>query len=480
MYGTRSPLLKLVVVLVVLAAAIFFIRIKKDTLVREGATFLQTMLSRETKLGIHIGKISGRVTGVIRFEDVTLEDPGLPEGLRVLFRAKRVEFRYRLWEFLTKNFQAKIIVNVTDPELYWRPNMQHRNDAPPFFYGLRDFLFTQRDRLNLHVKNLTLFTGTEGLVFPSIGMDYENDHFRIDVPLRHFQFGENDINTELKWRGHFKWGLLRSGDKLVGEMYTEGSVVNTQPLPWESRFNYTLTRDVLRLDKSTFLGGFELTGEAHFSDIDTADLSLRAKEYPIKNLEQFLGRGESNAYDGQLSMEARFRGPLDQLATEVNARLDGGRIGNGHFRSMTLHASGVYPTLTLSDSHLLMEDGTQMRFADQTVEFKQLFSTRTYRALITGTSQDNVSLGDWGFRRPIDENQQSEFLMEHSLGERARVQLRKYNETEQDRRVLEPAEQRDRQDMEVGFEFHLRPEDKLKYTVREDEQFVGVERKMSF
>ncbi len=480
MYGTRSPLLKLVLVLVVIAAAVFFIRIKKDTLVREGAIFLQTMLSRETKLGVRIGKVSGKVTGVIRFEDVTLEDPDLPEGLRVLFRAKRIEFRYRLWEFITKNFQAKIVVNVNDPELYWRPNMERRNDSPPFFYGLRDLLFTQRERLNLHVKNLTLYIGSEGPTIQNIGMDYESDRFRIDVPLRHFQLGENDVNVELKWRGYFKWGLLRADDKLVGEMYTEGSVVNTQPLPWESRFDYTLTREGLWLDNSTFFGGFQLTGEVLFSDINTADLSLKAHEYPIKNLEQFLGRGEPNAYDGRLSMEARFRGPLDQLATEVNARLEGGRMGGGHFQAMTLHASGVYPTLTLSDSHLLMEDGTQMRFADQTVEFRQLFSTRTYRALITGTSQDNVSLGEWGFKRPIDVNQRAEFLMEHSLGERARVQLRKYNETEQDRRILEPAEQRDRQDMEVGFEFHLRPEDKLKYTVREDEQFVGVERKMNF
>jgi len=452
---------------------------KKDALVREGATFLQNMLSRETKLGIRIGKISGKINGVVRFEDVTLEDPALPEGLRTLFRAKRVEFRYRLWEFLTKNFQAKLLVNVTDPELYWRPDMQRRNDSPPFFYGLRDLLLTQRERLSLRVKNLTFIAG-EGMKFPGIGMDYENDTFRIDVPLRHFQLGENDINTELKLRGRFEWGLLRSDDKLVGEMYTEGSVFNTQPLPWESRFDYTLTRDGIRMDNSTFLGGFQLTGEVRFGEKDTADILLSAKDYPIKNLEQFLGRGVPGAYDGQLSMEARLHGPLNELAAEVNARVDGGHIGTGNYRSMTLHASGVYPTLTLSDSHLLMEDGTQMRFADQPVELWELFSSHTYRTLITSASQENVSLGGWGFKRPIDENQQSEFLLERSLGQNAQLLVRKYNETDEDRRVMEPAEERDRQDMEVGFEFRLRPEDKLKYTVREDEQFVGVERKLSF
>ena len=121
-----------------------------------------------------------------------------------------------------------------------------------------------------------------------------------------------------------------------------------------------------------------------------------------------------------------------------------------------------------------------MHFADQTVELKELFSSHTYRSLISASAQENVSMGDWGFKRPIDENQQPEFLLERSVGQNAHLLLRKYNETEEDRRILEPNEQRDRQDMEVGFEFHLRPEDKVKYTVREDEQFVGVERKMSF
>ena len=160
MYGTRSFLLKAIVFLAVLGAALLFVRMKKDTLVREGANFLQSLLSHETKLDIRIGKISGRITGVIRFDDVALEDPNLPEGLRVLFRAKRVEFRYRLWEFLTKNFRTKIVVQVTDPELYLRPRA-HGSGPFSFFNTLRDLLLTQRQRLGLHVKNLTLYPGAD-------------------------------------------------------------------------------------------------------------------------------------------------------------------------------------------------------------------------------------------------------------------------------------------------------------------------------
>ena len=41
--------------------------------------------------------------------------PNLPEGLRTLFKAERVEVRYRLWEFITKNFRSKVGVTVLKP-----------------------------------------------------------------------------------------------------------------------------------------------------------------------------------------------------------------------------------------------------------------------------------------------------------------------------------------------------------------------------
>jgi hypothetical protein len=124
-----------------------------------------------------------------------------------------------------------------------------------------------------------------------------------------------------------------------------------------------------------------------------------------------------------------------------------------------------------------------MRFAEKTVEFPELFQSRTYRGLITSVTQENVTMGDWGFKRPVDQNNNPEFLMERSLGDRARLQLRKYNEADADRKLLEPAEAgtEDRRDVEAGFQYRLSGEDSVKYTLREEgEQFVGVERKVSF
>ncbi len=480
MSGTRKLLVKAVLLVAVFGLALALGRMKRDELIREGSHFLQGLASRESKIDVRVGKISGKLSGVIRFEDVRLEDPNLPAGMRVIFRAKRVEFRYRLWEFLTKNFRAKVAVDVKDPEFYWRPSVRLRSDPFPFFSWLRDLVLTQRQRLSLRISNLTVFAGVDKQPFGGISLVYEDDHFDVLVPLHHFQLLGNDMSTEVRLDGRLEWGLLKAEDRVTGQLWTEASVVNWQPLPSESRLDFTLTRGGMTVLSSDVLGGLELIGELRLEGEGEADLKLTARDYPIQNFQPFFSRGEQGSYDGHLTLDASFNGPLEALKTEADARIAGGKMGDQHYRTMVLHVTGVYPTLTLSDSHLLMEDGAQMKFAEKDVEFNDLFSMRTYRSLVLGTSQDSVTFGDWGFRRPFDENQNPEFLMERSLGKHGAVQFRKYNETEPERKVLEPVGEAEKQDVEVGFHYKLRGDDTIKYTVREDEQFVGVERKMSF
>lgn len=476
----RRLLLKIVLLAAVFTAALAFGRMKKDALVEEASVFLQKLLSRESKIDIRVGRVSSNLTGMIAFEDVRLEDPALPAGMKVFFRARRIEFRYRLWEFITKNFRAKIAIDVLDPEVFWRPSVEMRSDPFPFLGWLRDAVLMQRQRLSLRVRNLTLFLGPEKNPVEGIALDYDENRLEMRVPVRHLPFLENDLNTEIRLTGDIRWGLMKEEDKVTGRLETQGTVLNWQPLPWESHLNFTLTREGVAVDSSDLLGGFELTGSLRLRGETRADLELTARDYPLKNFEPFFGRDEESAYDGHLTLDARLTGPLDALKTQADARIEGGKMGDRHYKAMVLHGNGVYPTLTLSDSHLVMEDGAQMKFADRTVEFQELLNTRTYRGLVMGTSQEAVTFGDWGFRRPFDENQNKEFLMERSLGKRASVQFRKYNENDPERRLLEPAGEAEKQDVEVGFQYRLLGDDTIKYRVREDEQFVGVERKMSF
>ena len=72
-----------------------------------------------------------------------------------------------------------------------------------------------------------------------------------------------------------------------------------------------------------------------------------------------------------------------------------------------------------------------------------------------------------------DSPDDEEILMQKSFGDKASLNFRKFKDEE----VISSDEPHD---MQVGFEYRLRSKDSLKMEFRDQEQFVGVERKMKF
>ena len=106
-------------------------------------------------------------------------------------------------------------------------------------------------------------------------------------------------------------------------------------------------------------------------------------------------------------------------------------------------------------------------------EFRDLFREKTYEKLVSEAAQDTVVWGDWEFKRPGGTEDPSQFLIQRSLGENTRLHFREYKPEER-------LDYFETSQAEVGLEYRLRPKEFLKLQLREDEKFVGVERKMRF
>ena len=115
-----------------------------------------------------------------------------------------------------------------------------------------------------------------------------------------------------------------------------------------------------------------------------------------------------------------------------------------------------------------------MRIADKTLEARELFKEKTYETLVSEAQQETVVWGDWELSRQKDERDQPEFIMQRSFGDKTNVHFTKFSTDEK------PVEPRESKNMEVGFEYRLRAKDSLKFELRDDEEFVGIERKMKF
>ena len=261
---------------------------------------------------------------------------------------------------------------------------------------------------------------------------------------------------------------------MTGQITTEGTVINWRPLAEEAKLVFDISRRSFRVNTINFLGGIEITGQVDIANDYNVDLNLKAENYPLANLSPFFGFEKGAVSRGRLDMATHFHGSLWAPAVESRWRIYEGWLGKKAFKAMDVTAEGVYPTVRITNSRILLDDGSSMRIADRTLEARELFKEKTYETLVAEAQQDTVVWGDWELSRQKDSSDRPEFMMQRSFGDKTNVHFTKFSTEDK------PAESRDSKTMEAGFEYRLRDKDSLKFELRDNEEFVGVERKVKF
>jgi hypothetical protein len=460
-----------------LAAVVFFfvLKAKKETLVRDCLDFLQSQFNRSADFQFTIGKVRGHLSGFVELEDVEVRRPWLPGEEAVIFKAKDIRLRYRLLDFLSKKFDSKVEIALKSPEIRWRPRVGMRRTEFPFLEWLKEWVVAQKDVFVIRAEDLTVVYGSGGERFEGVELFYEKNHVTADVPIRHWPLSDQDVSTTLRVDARMEEALHPRNRLFSGTMRTEGTVVNWRPVPQESSFDFIFSEQAFEVVSSSLFGGVEITGKIDFTKDNEMDFEIRAGNFPLSNFGPLMNWDPHLPQPGRLDLEARFKGDVFAPLVEAHARIDRGWAGRA-FKTLEVNVSGAYPTVRLSDSRIVLEDGTTMAIAPSVLEIGELFKSDTYKALITHAEQETVVMGSWQFSRIRDIKDQPEFLAERSLGENARVQFRKYNE---ESNPFTASESQTSQ-MELGFEVGPKSKDSLKVALRDEGEFVGVERKVSF
>lgn len=472
--GWFKALIRLGLVILLVGSLFLFLEQRKEALLKKCTRILESSLSQSTDYKIQIGKVSGHLTGLIVFKDIKVEKPWLLSGEESVFKADEIRFRYNWRDFFSKNFSSKIEITVTKPVVYWKPRASVKKPDFPFLTWMRDWVAAQKDHFEVNINSMTLVFGYQNREIKGIDIFYKDNTFRAEAPLSHIRLGASDLSSVIKFEGHFEPGAVIEKDLLRGKITTEGSVINWKPLPYESQFDFEFSREGFQMNSSNFLGGGEATANVDFTNDYAVDIQAKAQNYPLMNLDPFFGFGGNVGSQARLDAAVHFHGSPWAPSVEARCRIYEGWISKKAFKAMDINVQGVYPTVRLTDSHILLEDGSSMRIADKTLEVNELFRGKTYETLVSEAQQDTVVWGDWELSRQKGDNDRPEFMMQRNLGSKADVYVTKFTANEK------PIESRESKDMEVGFEYHLRAKDSLKVELRNDEEFVGVERKMKF
>lgn len=471
--GKRRFLIKGFLLACLAGSIFFFLQNRREILLNESRHFVESLISRGTDFNVKIGSMSGNLFGFVSFQDVEARESWFGQEVPPAFKAKEIQLHYRFLDFLSKKFDSDIELTVRNPEIRWAPRIRLKKPNFPFMRWMHEWAVSRRRQLVIRVEDLSFIFGVDRKEMKGIDIFYKNNSFQLEIPISHISMAESDVTSLLKVKGHLA-RLPDGNDALIGHIHTEGTVINWKPLPEESKFDFIFTEDYFRLVSSNFLGGIGVTGEVDFKDDFDLDFSIEALAYPLDNLSSFLAADAAFKLQGHMDLDIQFTG--SPWAPQVNGRtrIYRGWVSRRDFKAMDLNMAGVYPTVKLEGSRILMEDGTAMRLADRTLEVKDLFKEKTYESLVAEAQQETVVWGDWEFSRPKDAQDQSEFLMQRVLGDKARVHLREYNDRN------EAFDSIDSKRVEVGFEYRLRSKDSLKLELREDEEFVGIERKLKF
>lgn len=472
--GNIKALVKIGLIILIASGLFFFVKHRKEALVRQCTGLLQSSLSHGTDYKITIGKISGHLAGFISFKDVKVERAWLPYNEEPVFRAEEIRLNYNWLDFFSKNFTSKMEIIMTKPVVAWKPRVGLTKPEFPFITWMRDWAIAQKDHFLIRIKSMTLLFGVEKKEIQGIDILYEDNVFHAEVPLSHIRLGKSDLSSVIKFEGRFDTGNNLKKDSLQGQLTTEGTVINWKPLPYEAEFKFDFSKDGIHLSSSNFLGGAEVLGQIDFSNDYASDLTVKAQNYPLINLDPFFGFGKEVDTNGKMDIEIHFQGSPWAPNVESRCRITDSWLSKKEFKAIDVNVQGVYPTVRLANSHILLKDGSSMRIADKSLEVQELFKGKTYESLISEAQQDKVVWGDWELSRQTDSESRPEFMMQRNLGDKANVYVTKFSTKDK------PIESNETKDMEVGFEYHLRAKDSLKVELRDNEEFVGVERKMKF
>lgn len=463
--------------IVISVGVFFFLHFKKEALTLRCQKAVSALFRRQTDLDVSVARVRGHFLGAVTLEGVRVEAPWLPEGERTLFEAETIRVQYRFLDFLSKKFDSKILVTVQKPRIVWVPRIRLRQNGFPFLSWMREWALSGLQNLQVEAEDLEIRFGEEKKSVRGIRASFSRESFHLEVPLTHATVGRFDVTSSVHVRGWYEPGSESRSDVLRGELVTEGTVVNWKPVDAEAHCDLLLSSDEIRLTSADFLGGFQILARVDFTRDYALEASVKAENYLFSNLAPFLGAPQQFKMADRLDLEADLSGALWEPQVTFRARIHDGWIGKTAFKALDLSGSGVYPTVRLSDSKILMSDGVTMRFADKALELKEFFRSEIFETLVSEAQQERILWGNWELSRPKDDNDLSEFMMQRLLGENARVHFRKYNE---DREKPARFAEVEAAPVEFGFEYKLHSKDSVKVEIRDGEKFVSVERKVTF
>lgn len=398
---------------------------------------------------------------------------GKTGGDQEIFSAESITFEYPLLSIFFERFSGWVDVTLDHPHFYPEAPLSGQSGAASGNPSVK-FLSTLIRRLQKNAQ-VTLRDGVIDLSRTAgvrVGVEglIRSRSFDLSFAMNHLKMGRYDMTSLWRVNGTLDEGGRADSPAITGTLETRGTVVNWKPLPSEGRLSFRLTPEKIEFRDSTVLGGIGLSGGVQIAGEPELDVLLRFTGYPADKIHDIFSFSSGNPPAGSISGEVRIKGKWNEPRLQGDLILED-RILTRRFQNIQLHFEGLYPEVRVSESRMMMIDGTSMRFSEKQVLLRELFQSETYEQLIKEEGQSRVAWKDWTLERREDDDS---IELKKKLSGNVSFQ---YENTAQDE--TKPTDTQTTEHA-VGLEYALTGSDNITVEVKEDESFVGLEKKSVF
>jgi len=293
----------------------------------------------------------------------------------------------------------------------------------------------------------------------------------LSVDMDHFQTSKFDLSTQLELEGEFMKLLPGQSPVVDIELSTSGTVLNYQPFK-ELVGKLHIEDNVAQLVSLKLGNEYELSGTWDLDKSREVALAFAVEDADLKEIFMIAGIEGKKDILGAVNGKIESTGMLPALKTSGHFRVGEGKLGTLNYEAINVHISGTGPLLTFVDSYILREEGA-LRLDGQ-IDLQKLSAghkDKSKEAVKLSFGSDSLIWNGWDISKPLES---PEFKMKKDLGSGLRVTFMGYLNDEQ------AWDESDLDEEEVGVEYQVTEDNRLKMKLKKDEEFFGMEHKINF
>ncbi len=430
------------------------------------------------RINLSIGSLDGGIVHPFVLNNIKIKDKK-GASLFSSLNINSIQTNYRIWDVLLRRGNASVLSQILEKDSRVYINFVAKDNKVAGFVRLDGDLQNSRligyldlpdnsrinfsgsvkgDRFDLDIRPAKGSLKAEGVI---------SDEGDLEVNFRanHLKLFGYDIVGDAVLNNKF---VSRQDGSVEGRFETKGLVVNYNPF-LDIKASYRIASGVFEMSDLNLEDSFKGSGKISLKKPFNTDLTMLINNVSLSWLFSRLGaKGASSILSGTLNAKFELKGALSNLRSTSRLEIRKGSIATLDFNYLTATLKGEGPVIRIEDARITRESGYFTIGGEMDL---RKIGKNAFFSNIKMTSDDRAITWDGWKEKKVQDVQ--EFSMKKKLTDDINLSFNTFVTGEKIDEGIKNAD-------EVQLEYKLHPNNSLRMTLSQGNDFFGFEHKDKF